>query len=138
MHPILRSIVTFLIAVAVVASLVALGTLMSESDLSMTERIEFFGGAFLQTGTGPVVALALSLAGIALGEIKGIRSVAYYIIGGLVVGFATAWSVDLRPALENTTDIAPITLAKTMATIACGIGGLVYWFIAGRHAAKAD
>jgi hypothetical protein len=138
MHPILRSIVTFLIAVAVVASLVALGTLMSESDLSMTERIEFFGGAFLQTGTGPVVALALSLAGIALGEIKGIRSVAYYIIGGLVVGFTTAWSVDLRPALENTTDIAPITLAKTMATIACGIGGLVYWFIAGRHAAKAD
>jgi hypothetical protein len=135
MHPILRSIVAFVVAAAVVAALVALGTLMSESDLTLTERIEFFGGAFLQTGTGPAVALVLSLAGIALGEVRGIRSAAYYIIGGLLVGLATAWSVDLSPALENTTDIAPITLAKTMATLAGGVGGLVYWLIAVRRVA---
>lgn len=136
MHPILRSIVAYVVTVVVVVALVALGTLMSESDFSLSERIEFFGGAFIATGTGPVVALVLSLAGIAFGEIKGIRSLAYYIVGGLIVGLATAWSVDLRPVLENTTDIAPITLAKTMATIAGGIGGLVYWFIAGRHAGR--
>lgn len=124
----------FLIALAVTVIMVALGTAMSESELSMAERIQFFGTAFLQTGTGPAIALVLSLAGIALAEMKGIRSVLYYILGGLVVGFVTAWSVDLSPALENTTDIAPITLAKTMATVASGIGGLVYWFIAGRSA----
>jgi hypothetical protein len=133
----LKILIAFLIAVALVVVLVALGTVMSESDLSMGERIQFFGGAFLQTGTGPAVALALSLAGIALGEMKGIRSVLYYIIGGLVVGFVTSWGVDLRPVLENTTDIAPITLAKTMATVAAGIGGLVYWFIAVRRAGAA-
>jgi hypothetical protein len=128
-------ILAFLIALAVVAILVAAGTVMSESDLSMAERIQFFGGAFLTTGTGPAVALVLSLAGIALGEMTGIRAVLYYIVGGLIVGFATSWSVDLSPVLENTTDIAPITLAKTMATVAAGIGGLVYWFIAVRHRA---
>lgn len=129
-------VLAFLIALAVVAMLVAASTVMSESDLSVDERILFFGGAFLQTGIGPVVALVLSLAGIAVAEMKGIRSVLYYILGGLVVGFVTAWSVDLSPALENTTDIAPITLAKTMATVAAGIGGLVYWFIAVRRAAN--
>jgi hypothetical protein len=127
-------ILAFVIAVAVAAALAALSTKMSDSDQGLVEAIQFFGGAFLQTGTGPAVALVLSLAGIALGEIKGIRNVFYYIIGGLIVGFVTSWSVDLRPVLENTTDIAPITLAKTMATVAVGIGGLVYWFIAGRSA----
>ena len=125
-------ILAFVIAVAVVAVLAALSTVMSDSDLSLAERIQFFGGAFIKTGTGPAVALALSLAGVAIGEMKGIRSVLYYIIGGLVVGFATAWSVDLRPVLENTTDISPITLAKTMATIAGAVGGVVYWAIAVR------
>ena len=129
-------ILAYLIALAVVAMLVAASTMMSESDLTLVERIQFFGGAFLKTGTGPAGAIVLSLAGIALGEVKGIRNVFYYVVGGLITGFATAWNVDLMPALENTTEIAPITLAKTMATIACGIGGLVYWFIAGRHAAK--
>jgi hypothetical protein len=128
-----KILMAYVIAVAVVAVLVSLGTFMSESDLTLTERVEFFGGAFLQTGTGPAVALVLSLAGVAFGEIRGISSLGYYIIGGLIVGLATAWSVDLRPALENTTDIAPITLAKTMATIACGVGGMIYWFIAGRR-----
>lgn len=127
-------ILAFLTALAVVAILVAASTVMSESDLSMGERIQFFGAAFLNTGTGPAIALVLSLAGIVVAEMKGIRSVLYYILGGLVVGFVTAWSVDLSPALENTTDIAPITLAKTMATVAAGVGGLVYWFIAGRSA----
>lgn len=137
MHPILRCLIAYIVAVVVAVALSALGTMMSESDLTLTERVQFFGGAFVATGTGPLVALVLSLAGIAFGEIKGIHSIVYYIIGGLIVGLATAWSVDLRPALENTTDIAPITLAKTMATIACGIAGLVYWVIAGRYAAKA-
>jgi hypothetical protein len=134
MH-LIKILVAFLIAVAVAVILVALGTVMSETDLSMTERIEFFGAAFLQTGTGPAVALVLSLAGIALAEAMGIRSVLYYILGGLVVGFATSWSVDLSDALENTTDIAPIAFAKTMATIAAGVGGLVYWAIAVRRVA---
>ena len=132
-----KILIAFLIALAVVVILVALGTVMSESDLSMGERIQFFGAAFLQTGTGPAIALVLSIAGIALGEMKGISALLYYIIGGLIIGFVTSWSVDLSPVLENTTDIAPITLAKTMATVAAGIGGLVYWFIAGRSAGAA-
>jgi hypothetical protein len=131
-----KIIIAFLTAAAVTVILVALSTVMSDSDLSLVERIQFFGGAFLSTGTGPAVALVLSLAGIVFGEIKGIRSVLYYVIGGLIVGLATAWSVDLSPALEETTDISPITLAKTMATAACGIGGLVYWLIAWRRSAK--
>jgi hypothetical protein len=131
----IKILIAFVIAVVVVVALVALGTVMSETDLSMTERIGFFGGAFLATGTGPLVALALSLAGIALAEMLGIRAAFYYILAGLVIGFVTSWSVDLSPALENTTDIAPITLAKTMATIAAGVGGLVYWFIAVRRVA---
>ena len=131
-------ILAYIITIAVVAMLVAVSTLMSESDMGFVERIQFFGGAFLNTGTGPAVALVLSLAGIAFGEMKGIRYVLYYVIGGLVVGFATSWSVDLSPVLENTTDISPITLAKTMATVASGIGGLVYWFIAMRRAGRAN
>ncbi len=131
-------ILAYIITIAVVAMLVAVSTLMSESDMGFVERIQFFGGAFLNTGTGPAVALVLSLAGIAFGEMKGIRNVLYYVIGGLVVGFATSWSVDLSPVLENTTDISPITLAKTMATVASGIGGLVYWFIAMRRAGRAN
>jgi hypothetical protein len=130
-----KILLALLIALAVTVILVALGTVMSESDLSMAERIEFFGAAFLKTGTGPAIALVLSLAAIALAETKGIGAALYYIIGGLIIGFVTSWSVDLSPLLENTTDIAPITLAKTMATVASGIGGLVYWFIAGRSAA---
>ena len=131
-------ILAYIITIAVVAMLVAVSTLMSESDMGFVERIQFFGGAFLNTGTGPAVALVLSLAGIAFGEMKGIRNVLYDVIGGLVVGFATSWSVDLSPVLENTTDISPITLAKTMATVASGIGGLVYWFIAMRRAGRAN
>ena len=126
----------FLIALAVTFSLVALGSVMSDSDLSMTERIQFFGGAFLATATGPAIALVMSLAAVALAEMKGIRSVLYYVIGGLIIGFVTSWSVDLSPALENTTDIAPITFAKTIATVAGGIGGLVYWLTAGRSAGR--
>jgi hypothetical protein len=132
----LKILFAFLLALVVTVILVALGTVMSDSDLSMTERIQFFGTAFLETGTGPAIALALSLAAIALAEMTGIGSAFYYVIGGLIIGFVTSWSVDLSPALENTTDIAPITLAKTMATVASGIGGLVYWFIAGRTAGR--
>jgi hypothetical protein len=130
----LKILIAFLIALAVTVILVALSTVMSDSELSMSERIQFFGTAFLETGTGPAVAFTLSLAGIALAEMKGIGSVFYYVIGGLIIGFVTSWSVDLSPALENTTDIAPISLAKTMATVASGAGGLVYWLIAGRTA----
>lgn len=129
-----KILIAFLIALAVTVILVALGTVMSESDMSIGERVQFFGAAFLNTGIGPAIALVLSLAAIGLAEMKGIGSALYYIIGGLVIGFVTSWSVDLSPVLENTTDIAPITLAKTIATVAGGIGGLVYWFIAGRSA----
>jgi hypothetical protein len=131
-------ILAYVIALAVAAGLTAAGTLMSEADMGFVERVQFFGGAFLNTGIGPALALGLSLAGIAFGEMKGIRNVLYYVIGGLVVGFVTSWNVDLSPVLENTTDIAPITLAKTMATVASGIGGLVYWFIAMRRAGPAS
>lgn len=115
----------------------AFGTAMSESDLTLIERIEFFGAAYFATGYGPAIALVLSVTAVVLAEARNIRSVLYYVIAGALIGFVSSWSVDLSPALENTTDIAPITLAKTIATFAGMVGGLVYWAIASRRAAKA-
>ncbi len=127
----------FVIACVAAAMALAIGVVTPDFmgiDSDPLERVRFFGAAFFATGYGPAVALVLALGAIVLAEAKGIRSVLYYIIGGALIGFMSSWSVDLSAALENTTDIAPVSFAKTIATVAGIVGGIVYWAIAGRRA----
>jgi hypothetical protein len=133
----LTAVIAFVIASMAVAVALVIGVLapdFSWGDSDPIERVRFFASAFLATGYGPLIALVLALGGVVLAEAKGIRSVLYYIVAGALIGFVSSWSVDLSVALENTTDIAPVNFAKTIATVAGIVGGMVYWAIAGRRA----
>ena len=131
-------ILAFLIALLAAGIVLAVGVLAPDFlglDADRMERIRFFGGAFFQTGYGPAIALLLSAGAIGLAEATRIRTVFYYGIVGALIGLASAYSVDLSAALENTTDIAPVIFGRTSAAAAGLVGGLVYWFIAVRRAA---
>ena len=141
MRPLSTIIIAFLLAGLAADIVLALGVIAPDFfgfDTDRMERIRFFGVEFLKTGHGPALAFLLPIGAIVVGEAMRIRSVIYYAAAGALIGFITSWSVDLSEALENTTDIAPITFAKTIATVAGLIGGLVYWYIAERRAPAAD
>jgi hypothetical protein len=79
--------------------------------------------------------LVIPVIGVAIGEVRKIRSLAYYSIGGaiavslepLLVRFSESYSDVIitrsRPLLATTAELALAGLA----------GGLVYWLIAGRR-----
>jgi hypothetical protein len=62
--------------------------------------------------------------------------VLYYSIGGALIGLASFYSADLSSVLENTTDIAPVGHGLLLAVAAGIVGGLIYWWIAGRNAGR--
>ncbi len=96
------------------------------------ERIEAYldivvSGIGLMAGVSIVPALAV----VVVGEVAGIRSWLYYVIGG---GLALA-SIPFLAGLTQGTDgtLPPAALWQVLATAGFA-GGLVYWALAGRRA----
>jgi hypothetical protein len=133
---IFRSVVAFFIALLGAAVALALGVIASDTDADPVERVRFFAAEFFASGLGPAVALLLALAAIALGAAGRIRTILYYVVAGALVGLASSYSVDLSDALENTTDVPPVSFPLTLGAVAGLIGGLVFWAVAGRHFTK--
>ena len=136
MTPIVRIVVSTLVALLAAGVALALGVVASDVEAEAMERIRFFAGAFFATGYGPAVALLLTLAAIALAATVRIRSVLYYVVAGALIGLASSYSVDLSDALENTTDITPVNYPLVLGAVAGAIGGLVYWAMTRRLFAK--
>ena len=92
--------------------------------------------AFFTTSFAGAYAFVPALMLIAIAETFDIRSIFYYAIGGGLIALLGYYSADISPALENTTDISPVSYGMQLVA-ACGIiGGFVYWLIAGRKAGR--
>ena len=100
------------------------------------EKFSFFAMAFFTTSFAGAYAFVPALILIAIAETFDLRSIFYYAIGGGLIALLGYYSADISPALENTTDISPVTYGMQLVA-ACGIiGGFVYWLIAGRKAGR--
>ena len=132
-------LLAFLIAGIAATVVLAVGVVapdFSGIDSDPIERVLFFGSAFLADSYGGATALLPALAAIVVAEVAHMRNVLYYGIAGALIGLAAFYSVDLSDALENTPDIAPVSHGLMLAAIAGVVGGLVYWWIAGRKAGR--
>jgi hypothetical protein len=53
-----------------------------------------------------------------------------------VVALIAFFTTDIGVRLEETTDIAPVTLGPQLVVAGGIIGGIAYWLVAGRNAGK--
>ena len=74
------------------------------------EKFSFFAMAFFTTSFAGAYAFVPALILIAIAETFDIRSIFYYAIGGGLIALLGYYSADISPALENTTDISPVSL----------------------------
>lgn len=127
---------------AVVAAIAALAVL---TTLGLERFTQATHGQNLDAGTMGVIVdwlfaglqwasamtLVPALAVIIIGEVAGIRSWLYYVLGG---GAALA-SIPLMTALNNgVVSAIPMAAAWQVLATAGFAGGLIYWLIAGRNA----
>ena len=127
----------FWLAILAAGLALALGVVapdFSGIDSDPIERVFFFGFAFFAASYAGAAALLPAFCGIVLAEAVRIRSVLYYAGVGALIGLGAFYSVDLSAALENTTDIAPVSHTLELAAASGIVGGLVYWLLAGRRA----
>ena len=73
---------------------------------------------------------------IAIAETFDIRSIFYYAIGGAAIGLFAYYGSNISVALENTTDLPPVSYGLQLVAAAGIIGGFVYWLFAGRKAGR--
>ena len=98
------------------------------------KHFTFFAVQFFATGFVGFVAFVPAAVLIAIAETFDIRSIFYYTIAGAAIGLFTCYGSDLSAALENTTDLPPVSFGLQLVAASGIIGGFVYWIFAGRKA----
>jgi hypothetical protein len=100
------------------------------------EHFTFFAVQFFATSFVGYAAFVPALVLIAIAETFDLRSIFYYTIGGAAIGLFAYYGSNLSVALENTTDLPPVSFGLQLVAAAGIIGGFVYWLIAGRNAGR--
>ena len=110
----------------------AIGVMVPDIVTVTTDPVEhftFFAVQFFATSFVGFVAFAPALALIAIAETFDIRSVFYYAIGGAAIGLFAYYGSNISVALENTTDLPPVSFGLQLVAAAGIIGGFVYWLV---------
>jgi len=132
-------LVALLLAIMAAGITLAIGIIAPDwagIDSDPVERLSFFIVSFLATSFVGAVAILPAVLLIVVSEAARLRSFLFYGVAGALVGLASYYGSDISVRLENTTDVAPVANALQLAAAAGIIGGLVYWLIAGRNAAR--
>jgi H+/Cl- antiporter ClcA len=98
--------------------------------------VTFFVASFFATSFVGATAFVPALLLIVLAEAVRMRRLLYYAVAGAVVGLTSYFGSDVSLRLEKTTDVAPVIHPLQLAAAAGIVGGLVYWLLAGRNAAR--
>jgi len=100
------------------------------------EHFTFFAVQFFAASFVGFAAFVPALVLIAIAETFDIRSIFYYAIGGAAIGLFAYYGSNISVALENTTDMPPVSFGLQLVAAAGIIGGFVYWLVAGRKAGR--
>jgi hypothetical protein len=134
-------VILFALLIAILAAGFALaaGVMVPDFVTVTTDPVEhfaFFAAQFFATGFVGYVAFVPALVLITIAETFDIRSIFYYAIGGAAIGLFAYYGSDMSVALENSTDMPPVSFGLQLVAAAGIIGGFVYWLIAGRTAGR--
>jgi hypothetical protein len=134
-------VIFFALIIAIIAAgiTLAIGILVPDwswMDSDPVERFVFFATSFFTTSLVGATAFVPAVLLIILSETIRMRRLLYYAVAGAVVGLAAYFGSDIELRLENTTDVAPVVHPLQFAAAAGIVGGLFYWLIAGRNAAR--
>ncbi len=132
-------VIFFSLVLAIIAAglALALGVMVPDFVTVTTDPVEhftFFAVQFFATGFVGFVAFVPAAVLIAIAETFDIRSIFYYAIAGAAIGLFAYYGSDLSAALENTTDLPPVSFGLQLVAASGIIGGFVYWIFAGRKA----
>jgi hypothetical protein len=105
-----------------------------ESDA--VDSVMFYFAGFFIAGFAGMTALLPAIIAVAIAEGFDFRSFLYYAAAGAVVALIAFFTTDIGVRLEETTDIAPVTLGPQLVVAGGIIGGIAYWLVAGRNAGK--
>ncbi len=134
-------VIFFSLILAIIAAGIALaiGVMVPDFVTVTTDPIEhftFFATSFFATGFVGYVAFVPALVLIAIAETFDIRSIFYYALAGAAIGLFAYYGSNISVALENTTDLPPVSFGLQLVAAAGIIGGFVYWLCAGRNAGR--
>jgi hypothetical protein len=132
-------VIFFSLVLAIIAAglALALGVMVPDFVTVTTDPVEhftFFAVQFFATGFVGFVAFVPALVLIAIAETFDIRSIFYYTIAGAAIGLFAYYGSNISVALENTTDLPPVSFGLQLVAASGIIGGFVYWLFAGRKA----
>jgi hypothetical protein len=105
-------------------------------DSDPVERVQFFVVSFFATSFVGASAFVPAVLLIVVAEVMRLRSLLYYAVAGAVVGLTSYLGSNVELRLENTTDVSPVFHPLQLAAAAGIVGGLAYWLLAGRNAAR--
>jgi hypothetical protein len=134
-------VIFFSLILAIIAAglALAIGVIVPDVVTVATDPVEhftFFATSFFATGFVGYVAFVPALVLIAIAETFDIRSIFYYTIAGAVIGLFAYYGSNISVALENTTDLPPVSFGLQLVAAAGIIGGFIYWVFAGRKAGR--
>jgi hypothetical protein len=134
-------VIFFSLILAIIAAglALAIGVMVPDFVTVTTDPVEhftFFATSFFATGFVGYVAFVPALVLIAIAETFDIRSIFYYAIAGAAIGLFAYYGSNISVALENTTDLPPVSFGLQLVAAAGIIGGFVYWLFAGRNAGR--
>jgi hypothetical protein len=134
-------VIFFSLILAIVAAgfALAIGVMVPDVVTVTTDPVEhftFFAVQFFATGFVGFVAFVPALVLIAIAETFDIRSIFYYTLAGAAIGLFAYYGSNISVALENTTDLPPVSFGLQLVAAAGIIGGFVYWLFAGRNAGR--
>jgi hypothetical protein len=134
-------VIFFALMLAILASgfALAIGVMVPDFVTVTTDPVEhftFFAVQFFATSFVGYAAFVPALVLIAIAETFDLRSIFYYALGGAAIGLFAYYGSNISVALENTTDLPPVSFGLQLVAAAGIIGGFVYWLIAGRKAGR--
>lgn len=134
-------VIFFALMLAILAAgfALAVGVMVPDVVTVTTDPVEhftFFAVQFFATSFVGFAAFVPALVLIAIAETFDIRTIFYYAIGGAAIGLFAYYGSNISVALENTTDLPPVSFGMQLVAAAGIIGGAVYWLAAGRKAGR--
>ena len=134
-------VILFALLLAILAAGLALAVgVMVPDFVTVTadplEHFTFFAVQFFATSFVGFSAFVPALVLIAIAETFDIRSIFYYTIAGAAIGLFAYYGSNISAALENTTDLPPVSFGIQLVAASGIIGGFVYWLAAGRRAGR--